>query len=510
MERQIFLSDSVSVTVLIIFAISMGFIFIYSLIQLSLIVNYLKAKKNTQETLQTIVEKDLPIVTVQLPIYNELYVVERLIECVCNFDYPKDKLEIQVLDDSDDETVDVIAKKVHVYQLEGFDIKQIKRADRKGYKAGALKYGTNICKGEFIAIFDADFLPDRDFLKKALPHFKNDKIGVVQTKWQYTNENYSFLTKVQAFGLNAHFSIEQVGRNFGNHFINFNGTAGIWRKTCIEDAGGWQSDTLTEDLDLSYRAQLKKWQFIYLENLGSPSELPVEINALKAQQFRWTKGAAECVKKNLFNVIKSNQVGFNTKLHATFHLMNSTIFLFIMALSMLSLPLIIVKAEYLEMNWLLNLSSIFMISWFILGLFYWVSYSYNKENKWKIFGSFIWKFPLFLSISMGLGLHNSLAVIEGYIGKKSPFIRTPKFNINKKGDKWENNKYNVKKIGVMTYFEGILLVYFVFAFKVSIEFLDFGMMPLLLFLIAGYGTVFFSSIFHKKRSSKSINYGQAY
>jgi len=370
MERQIILSDSVSITVLIIFAICMGFIFLYSLVQLSLIINYLKAKKKVRKEISAINEEELPVITVQLPIYNELYVVERLIECVCNFDYPKDKLEIQVLDDSDDESVDVIAKKVHVYQLEGFDIKQIKRVDRIGYKAGALKHGTKLCKGEFIAIFDADFLPNRNFLTKALPHFINDKIGVVQTKWQYTNENYSFLTKVQAFGLNAHFSIEQVGRNFGNHFINFNGTAGIWRKSCIEDAGGWQPDTLTEDLDLSYRAQLKKWQFVYLEDLGSPSELPVEINALKAQQFRWTKGAAECVKKNLFQVIKSKNVRFKTKIHAIFHLMNSSIFLFIMALSILSLPLIIVKAGFTDMNWLLQLSSVFMISWFILGLFY--------------------------------------------------------------------------------------------------------------------------------------------
>jgi cellulose synthase/poly-beta-1,6-N-acetylglucosamine synthase-like glycosyltransferase len=502
-----------SLTVLIIFALCMGFIFVYSLVQLSLIINYVRSKKATasKETSKKVLSEDeLPVVTVQLPVYNELYVVERLIECVCEFDYPKSKLEIQVLDDSTDESIEIIANKVKVFQLQGFDIQHIRRPERIGYKAGALKYGTTLCKGEFIAIFDADFLPNRDFLKAALPHFSEDKVGVVQSKWEYTNADYSFLTKVQAFGLNAHFSIEQVGRNYGDHFINFNGTAGIWRKTCIEDAGGWHSDTLTEDLDLSYRAQLKNWKFVYREEIGSPSELPVEINALKAQQFRWTKGAAECVRKNLFKVLRAKNVNFKTKIHASFHLMNSSIFLFILTLSLLSLPLILVKPLYPEFDFILKLSAIFMISWVILGLFYWVSYSYNKQNKMQLLGSFIWKFPLFLSISMGLGLHNALAVFEGYIGKKSPFIRTPKFNIQEKGDKWENNKYNVKKVGILTYFEGILFLYFVFAFEKAIEYADYGMMPLLLFLIVGYGVVFFSSIFHWKKSSKTVSYGQAF
>jgi cellulose synthase/poly-beta-1,6-N-acetylglucosamine synthase-like glycosyltransferase len=497
-------------TILIIFAISMAFIFVYSIVQLSLIINYIRSKKKTKTTITEIDEEQLPIVTIQLPVYNELYVVERLIECVCNFDYPIDKLEIQVLDDSTDESVEVIANKVHLYQLKGFDIKQIRRPERKGYKAGALKYGTDICKGEFIAIFDADFLPTADFLKKALPHFRNENVGVVQTKWEYTNEEYSFLTKLQAFGLNAHFSIEQVGRNYGDHFINFNGTAGIWRKKCIADAGGWHSDTLTEDLDLSYRAQLKNWSFVYLEDVGSPSELPVEINALKAQQFRWTKGAAECVRKNLRKVLFAKNVGLKTKLHATFHLMNSSVFIFIMAISLLTLPLILVKSGFSEYKPIFQLAAFFMISWLILALFYWVSHSYNKKNKWKSFKEFLWKFPLFLSISMGLGLHNALAVVEGYIGKKSPFIRTPKFNIQDKNDRWESNKYNVKKVGLMTYFEGLLLIYFLVGLRVAFEFEDYAMIPLLLFLIIGYGTVFFSSIFHWKRTSKTVSYGQAY
>jgi len=496
------------ITLLLIFALSIFFIFIYSLIQLNLIINYLKDKKKKKTSPSPIAEKDLPYVTIQLPLYNELYVVERLIDCICEIKYPKEKLEIQVLDDSDDESFDIAARKVHFYQLNGIDIKHIKRPERVGYKAGALKYGTKICKGEFIAIFDADFLPEPDFLLKTIPYFENENIGVVQSKWEYTNANHSFLTKVQAFGLNAHFTIEQVGRNAKNHFINFNGTAGVWRKTCIADAGGWQSDTITEDLDLSYRAQLKKWKFQYLEELGSPSELPVEINALKAQQYRWTKGAAECVGKNLPKVVKAKGIPFSTKIHAFFHLMNSSVFVFILILSLLTMPIIIIKPQLSEYVFLYRLSAFFMLSWLILGAFYWISYSYGRKNKWKLFLNFLCQFPLFLSISMGLALHNSVAVIEGWIGRKTPFVRTPKYNIEGNDSSWESNKYNVKKIGLLTYIEGALLIYFIFTFNECINYKDFGMMPMVSFLIVGYSIVFFNSIFHWKKTSKTVTYGQ--
>ncbi|UKN01724.1 glycosyltransferase family 2 protein [Paracrocinitomix mangrovi] len=486
----------------------MSFIFLYSIVQLSLLINYLKSKRSIVKKERSEFDiNNYPQVTIQLPIYNEYYVVERLIDSICQFNYPKDKLEIQILDDSNDETTDIISSKVHFYQLQGFDIKQIQRVKRTGYKAGALKYGTSIAKGEFIAIFDADFLPDADFLLKTIPHFKDENIGVVQTKWEYTNEDYSFLTKLQAFGLNAHFTIEQTGRNYGNHFINFNGTAGVWRKSCILDAGDWQSDTLTEDLDLSYRAQLKKWKFVYLENVGSPSELPVDINALKAQQFRWTKGAAECVKKNLFKVIVNKEVKLSTKTHAIFHLMNSSIFVFVFIISLLSFPLTWAKSNMEEYSLLFNISSFFMISWLILASFYFVAFIQDKQ---KSILSYFWKFPLFLSISMALGLHNSLAVIEGYIGKKSPFIRTPKFNITEKSDNWSTGKYAIKKVGLMTYLEGALLLYFIWGFQCAIQLKDYQMLPLYILLIVGYSTVFLSSIFHWKRSVKEEIYQGEY
>jgi len=492
------LTQFFGLTILLLFAFSMAFIFSYSLIQLSLVINYIKSKKQKAIELPTI--DILPIVTIQLPVYNELYVVERIIDKVCEFDYPKDKLEIQILDDSDDETVDIIRKKVEHYKSLGFDIHHIQRENRVGYKAGALKHGTSFCKGEFIAIFDADFVPEKDFLHLTIPHFKNKNIGVVQSKWGFTNSEYSYLTCLQAFGLNAHFSLEQVGRSYGNHFINFNGTAGIWRKTCIADAGGWESDTLTEDLDLSYRAQLKGWKFLYLEDVVSPSELPIEINALKAQQFRWTKGAAECTSKNLIRVIKNKDTAFKTKIHAIFHLMNSSVFIFIFLMSIISLPLILIKPQFQEYHYLLKISGFFMSSWVILAIFYWISYRQNSTGN---IIQFLSRFIGFLSISMGLSLHNAIAVTEGYLGKKSPFIRTPKFNIEEADDNWNTNKYIVKKVTFLTYIEGGLLLYFLYTFKVAIDYRDYGIMPLLFFLIFGYSYVFFNSIFHVKKATKT-------
>jgi len=493
-----------SLTVIIIFTACMAFIFLYSLVQLSLVINYKNSEK--QELKQAVAPETWPHVTVQLPVYNEYYVIEGLIDSVCNFDYPIDKLEIQVLDDSNDETIELIKNKISYYQKLGFDISHVRRNDRVGYKAGALKYGTSICKGEFIAIFDADFKPDQKFLKATVPHFKNENTGVVQTKWGYTNSKYSTLTQLQEFGLNAHFSIEQVGRNSGQHFINFNGTAGVWRKSCIIDAGGWESDTLTEDLDLSYRAQLRNWKFIYLEDVISPSELPIEINALKAQQYRWTKGAAECFLKNFKSVLISGNIKFTTKVHALFHLMNSSVFLLILLMAILSLPVILAKSE-LENTVLIQISSVFMFSWLILGLFYYTSF---KKHSNKSLGHFFLKFISFLAVSMGLSLHNSMAVLEGYFGRKTPFIRTPKFNINEPNQKWENNIYRVKKISSITYFEGILLIYFLYALKVALDHHDYAMIPFLCFLICGYAFVFFSSIIHLNRASrKKIVYEKA-
>ncbi|HMK38878.1 MAG TPA: cellulose synthase family protein, partial [Bacteroidota bacterium] len=331
MEEIILITYMFSLTVLFIFG-SHGFIMIYY---------YLKFRSRKLVPSDDIVS--YPVVSVQLPVFNEMYVVGRLIDAACAMVYPREKLEIQVLDDSTDQTVDVVAGYVERYRKQGFDIKQVRRSIRAGFKAGALREGLTTARGEFVAIFDADFIPRQDFLLKTIPHFITDsRIGMVQTRWEHLNSEYSLLTRTQAMALDGHFVIEQSVRNKVGFFINFNGTAGVWRKACIEDAGNWQSDTLTEDLDLSYRAQLRGWKFKYLNNVTSPAELPSEINALKSQQFRWTKGAIETARKILPHVWKS-KLPLKIKIHATFHLTNNLVFPFIVLAGILNVPLVFLK-----------------------------------------------------------------------------------------------------------------------------------------------------------------------
>lgn len=484
-----------ALTIIIIYGFALLFIFTYSMIQLHLVIHYIKSKESIKQSPEN--NYPFPIITIQLPVYNELYVVERLINSVAAFNYPKDKLEIQVLDDSTDETVQLVKDSIKKWNRLGIDIKQIRRKNRQGYKAGALQEGLLSVKGEFIAIFDADFLPHPDFLLNVIAEFTDSQIGVVQTKWTHLNKNYSMLTRLQAFGLDAHFSIEQQGRNNAGYFINFNGTAGVWRKSCIIDAGGWQSDTLTEDLDLSYRAQLKGWKFKYLENVESPAELPAEMNALKSQQFRWTKGAAETAKKNLGKVFKSD-ISFGQKIHATFHLMNSFVFVSIMITAILSVPILVIKNNSSQYTALFNIAAVLIFSFLSLSLFYWVSFKSQDKNILRRIGAFAINFPLFLSISMGLSLHNALAVLEGYIGKKTPFIRTPKFNIQKATDNWTDNIYRTHQISWLTIFEGLFFVYFIFGITLEFYYKDFGLFLFHFLLAAGFGIVFYYSIVHSR------------
>ena len=478
---------------IIVYGVFLTFIFFYSLIQLSLAVRYNKHKNDDESTLPKLSDEAWPFVTIQLPVFNELYVVERLIDAIVALDYPKERLEIQLLDDGNDESVQLAAAKIALLREAGFPIEHIRRPDRVGYKAGALAYGLSTSKGEFTAIFDADFIPNPDFLRRTIPHFlQDDNIGVVQAKWEHLNQDFSTLTRLQAFGLDAHFTVEQVGRNLGGHFINFNGTAGVWRKSCIIDAGGWQSDTITEDLDLSYRAQLKGWRFVYLENVGAPAELPAEMNALKSQQFRWTKGAAECAVKNLPKVLKKRGLGLGTKVHAVFHLLNSFIFICVLSTALLSLPMLVIKANSDRFDMLFNIASIFLLSFLILGYFYWSAQS-NRKGKLKYF---LRDFPMFLSVSMGLSLHNSIAVLEGYMGKKTPFIRTPKFALNEKKGSWLDKKYKAVKISPLTAIEALLTLYFAFGLVLAFVLNDFGMIPFHLMLTLGFGFVFFYSVKH--------------
>lgn len=370
------------------------------------------------------------------------------------------------------------------------------RADRTGYKAGALKEGMKYIKGEFIAIFDADFLPKPDFLRKTIPQFNNPKIGVVQTRWEHINRDYSLLTRMQAMQLNVHFTVEQQGRKAGNCMLQFNGTAGVWRRKTIDDAGGWEADTLTEDLDLSYRAQLKGWEIIYMENFGSPAELPAEMNGLKSQQFRWMKGGAETAKKMLPTVWRSKQLSFRQKLHATGHLMSSGVFVFIFLAGVFSVPL-------LSMLPLVNIDPTIFVLFLsgtvsIIAIYFVanVQAEIQKESKVKLFLKFLVLYPLFLSLSMGLSLHNSIAVLQGYWGKKSPFVRTPKFNIKGIKDSFKKQEYLSNKLSKTTIMEGLLCLYFVAGIWYGIHLDDFSFTAFHSLLAVGYGTIFYYSVRH--------------
>jgi cellulose synthase/poly-beta-1,6-N-acetylglucosamine synthase-like glycosyltransferase len=489
--------------IILIYTVAIVLIFMYALAQLNLLFNYLTSKgtEDTSETFDFTNPEEVPYVTIQLPVYNEMYVMDRLLENIALIDYPQDKLEIQVLDDSTDETVQTTFEHVEKLKLTGLDITHICRTDRSGFKAGALKEGLKIAKGEYIAIFDADFLPEPNWLKKTIPYFKDEHIGVVQTRWGHINRNYSTLTKIQAFALDAHFTLEQVGRNSKGHFINFNGTAGVWRKTCILDAGNWEGDTLTEDLDLSYRAQLKNWKFKYLEDVETPAELPVVISAARSQQFRWNKGGAENFRKMMWRVLKSKNISPRTKIHGLLHLLNSTMFLNVFLVAVLSIPMLYIKNEYAHLRYYFYFMSFFVMSTMIFFVCYWMMYKSIYGSGFKNFFSYVRTFFTFFSIAMGFSLHNSIAVLEGHIGKRSEFVRTPKFNISTIKDSWKGNKYLAKNVSLNVIVEGALMLYFAFglysAFVVGDQGGDFGLFPFHLMLCIGFGYVFFKSLTSK-------------
>lgn len=482
--------------ILAVYIFAIVLIFLYSLAQLNLLFNYISGKKKVvlREKFDFENPEEIPLVTIQLPIYNEKYVVERLLKNIVLINYPKEKLQIQVLDDSTDDSVIDTKQWIEQYVNLGINIEHITRTNREGYKAGALKEGLKTATGTFIVVFDADFLPDADWLYKTIPYFKNEKVGVVQTRWAHINRDFSLLTKIQAFALDAHFTLEQVGRNSHHHFINFNGTAGVWRKSCIYDAGNWQADTLTEDLDLSYRAQLKKWKFIYLEDVETLAELPMVISATRSQQFRWNKGGAENFRKLVKKITTTENVPLKTRLHGYLHLLNSSMFLFVFIVAVLSVPLLFIKNHYSQFATIFNIMGFFIITSIIFYVSYWFVYKFiHKNQQYKIL-KYTQLFFSFYTIAMGFSLHNSIAVLEGLWGKKSEFVRTPKFNIEALKDKWKDNKYMVTKIPKLTILEGLLVLYFLFALVSAFLLNDFALFPFHLMLVVGYGYVFVQSV----------------
>jgi len=479
-----------------IYAISLVFIFIYALTQFSLLISYLRAKRQPQKELIWNLEDDgYPRVTVQLPLYNEFYVVERLLQAAAGLDYPQEKLQIQVLDDSTDESLTLTRQLVQSYRAQGIPMEHLHRRDRKGYKAGALREGLDSASGEFVVIFDADFMPRPDFLRKTIPYFAHEKVGVVQTRWGHLNRNFSILTKIQAFALDAHFTFEQAGRNAAGHFINFNGTAGVWRKACIEDAGNWQGDTLTEDLDLSYRAQLKGWKFKYLGDVETPAELPVAISAAKTQQFRWNKGGAENFRKMKRQLLFNRGLSFKTRFFALMHLLNSTIFLSVFVMALLSIPMLYIKKADPDFSFFFNLLQIFNVSTVLFFFCYWYSYQHSEQTgSPRKLWTFTKDFITFFAVSIGLSLHNTIAVIEGHLGRRSAFIRTPKFNVIKAGNNWQTNRYITTKMSWTTALEGVLVLYFLFGIASAVYLNDFGLLHFHFLLLVGYAFIFVQSV----------------
>ena len=425
-----------------------------------------------------------PRVTVQLPIYNERYVIERLVEAVAQFDYPRELLEIQVLDDSTDETQEVARACVERHQQLGLCISYLHRDNREGYKAGALQEGLKSATGELIVIFDADFIPPADFLRRTAPYFSEAKLAMVQTRWSYINRNYSVLTEIEAILLDGHFVIEHSARSRSGLFFNFNGTAGVWRRAAIEDAGGWQHDTLTEDTDLSYRAQLRGWQFLYLPDIDCPSELPVEMNAFKSQQARWAKGLMQTAKKILPRVMRADVPGA-VKAEAFFHLTGNISYPLMVFLSIILLPAMVVR---FYQGWFQVLTidlPLFVASTCSISAFYLSAERALYPKTWK--RTFLY-LPFVMAVGIGLSVRNAMAVIEAIFGVKSEFVRTPKYRVEagaQHGGGWARKNYH-KSAGWMPFAEVFLGLYFAAAIVYAMQNENYATVPFLMLFVWGY------------------------
>jgi cellulose synthase/poly-beta-1,6-N-acetylglucosamine synthase-like glycosyltransferase len=422
-----------------------------------------------------------PRVTVQLPIFNERYVIERLVEAVSRFDYPRELLDVQVLDDSTDETQQVASGVVDRLAAEGLPIAYIHRSNRAGYKAGALENGLKSSRGELVAIFDADFIPEADFLRRTVPYFQNNEIGMVQARWTYLNRDYSLLTQVETILLDGHFVVEHGARSRRGTFFNFNGTAGVWRRQAIEDAGGWQHDTLTEDTDLSYRAQLYGWKFLYLPDIECASELPIDMNGFKAQQARWAKGLMQTAKKILPRVFASDAPWY-VKVEAFFHLTANISYPLMVLLSTMLLPAMIVRFYQGWIQMLVIDLPLFLASTCSISSFYLVAQREIHPKTW--WRTFLYM-PFVMATGIGISMRNAQAVLEAIAGKKSEFARTPKYKIEGKGDSFVSKKYR-NKAGWMPYAEILLGVYFALTIVYAVLNENYATVPFLLLFVWGY------------------------
>ncbi len=454
---------------------------VYGFHRSNLVWLFYRYKKNRPQPLRRYEDAELPKVTVQLPLFNEMYVIERLIDAVARIDYPRNKLEVQVLDDSTDETQGICRRKVADLQKQGFDVHYIHRDDRTGFKAGALENGLRTATGELAMVFDADFVPAPSILREVVHYFSDPKVGMVQARWGHLNRDFSRLTEIEAIMLDGHFVIEHTARHRSGRFFNFNGTAGIWRVKTIEDAGGWQHDTLTEDMDLSYRAQLKGWGFIYLFDTVSPAELPVEMNSFKSQQFRWAKGSIQVAKKLLPKIMRSD-VPFRVKAEAFFHLTNNFAYPLLLLLSILLLPNLLVRTHHGWREVLLLDLPLFFGTTMSLVSFYIVAQREVRPKGWVNVLKFL---PLMLSVGIGLCVNQSRAVFEALLGKDTEFVRTPKHGIALKGEAWRKKRYRAVKT-LIPYFELFMAAYFSAAILVAYRGGHFISVPFLLLFLVGF------------------------
>ncbi|MGB7219244.1 MAG: cellulose synthase family protein [Vicinamibacterales bacterium] len=421
-----------------------------------------------------------PFVTIQLPLYNEMYVADRLIEAVCRIEYPRDRLEIQVLDDSTDETRGIAQLAVQRFAAEGVDIKYLHRADRRGYKAGALEAGLQTSRGEFVGIFDADFIPSRDFLTRLMPHFGDPKVGMVQARWGHINADYSLLTKIQSILLDGHFVLEHGGRNRSGRFFNFNGTAGVWRRRAIDEAGGWQHDTLTEDLDLSYRAQLIGWRFVFLSDLIAPAEVPVEMNAFKSQQHRWAKGSIQTCRKLLPRILAS-KLPLGVKAEAFFHLTANFNYILMCVLSVLMFPSMVIRYNMGWYEMMLIDVPLFFAATFSVCNFYMICQR-EIHRDWRTRIKYL---PFLMSIGIGLSINNTRAVIEALFNRQSEFTRTPKYRIERDADEWVGKKYR-QSVAVQPLVELALGLYFTWTVFYALANQIYGTVPFLVLFQIGF------------------------
>jgi cellulose synthase/poly-beta-1,6-N-acetylglucosamine synthase-like glycosyltransferase len=464
---------------------------------------YLYMKHKDQQPVPAGAFELLPTVTIQLPLYNEMYVVDRLIERVCGIDYPRDRLEIQVLDDSTDETSDIAELAVRRYAAHGIDIKYMHRTDRIGYKAGALDEAMRSAKGEFIAIFDADFSPAPDFLMRTVHHFTDPLVAMVQTRWGHINEDYSLLTKIQAILLDAHFVLEHGGRNRSGCFFNFNGTAGIWRREAITDAGGWQHDTLTEDLDLSYRAQLRGWQFVFLPDHVAPAELPVEMNAFKSQQHRWAKGSIQTFLK-LMPTILNSELPWRVKAEAFFHLSANFNYPLMCVLSVLLAPSMVIRYNMGWYEMLLIDIPLFFAATASVANFYMVCQRELYPNTWTERLRYL---PFLMSIGIGLAVNNTKAVFEALLQKPSEFLRTPKYHIEGQTDEWIGKKYR-QSGALQPMIEVALGLYFTATLFYALASGIYGTVPFLMLFQVGFLYTGLLSIFQQYADDAVVQVAQ--